>query len=526
MTAREILVGGEWRSSDHTGTFQARNPSTGEPLSEIYPVSSWRDCDAALREALDAAEALREVSGDRLGSFLETYADRIGDRAGELVEIAHTETALPRTPRLADGELPRTIRQLRQAAAAAREGSWSLPTIDTEAGVRSRYAALGTVCIFGPNNFPFAFGSVSGGDFAAAIASGNVVIGKAHPSHPATTRIFAQEALEAVRECGLPGATVQLLFRLDHEDGNRLVGDPRTGATAYTGSRPAGLELKAAADARGKPIYLELSSVNPVVVLPGALEERLEAIAEAFTKSCLTGTGQFCTNPGLVLLIAGPRVEEFVAAVARRFDSVVGGTLLSEGVEQNLAAGIEGLRSAGADLVTGDEGADGPGYRRSNTLLRVGGSRFLENPEALQAEAFGNESLFVVADDIAQLCRILEALEGNLTGCVYSDTEGSDDADYERIEPRLRRRVGRLINDKMPTGVALSPAMNHGGPYPATGHPGFTAVGIPASMRRFGMLECYDNVRPHRLPPILQDRNPTGKTWRLVDGTWTQEDVG
>jgi NADP-dependent aldehyde dehydrogenase len=143
----------------------------------------------------------------------------------------------------------------------------------------------------------------------------------------------------------------------------------------------------------------------------------------------------------------------------------------------------------------------------------------------LQTEAFGNASLLVVAKDAVEAADVIDELEGNLTGCIYSHTSGADDAAYEELAPRLRAKVGRLLNDKMPTGVAVSPAMNHGGPYPATGHPGFTAVGIPASLRRFGVLQCYDGVRPNRLPAALRDNNPTGKTWRLVDGVWTNGDV-
>ena len=165
------------------------------------------------------------------------------------------------------------------------------------------------------------------------------------------------------------------------------------------------------------------------------------------------------------------------------------------------------------------------GYRYANTLLKVTAAKFLANPEKLQTEAFGNASLIVVAKDAAEASQVLDHLEGNLTGCVYSDTRGSDDALYSQLAGHLRPKVGRLLNDKMPTGVAVSPAMNHGGPYPATGHPGFTAVGIPAAMRRFGALACYDGVRSHRLPAILADKNPAGRAWRLIDGAWTQGDV-
>ncbi len=526
MTVQKILVGGEWKESSGSATFRSENPALAEPSPDQYPVSPWSDCDQALSAAGQVADALRSVPGDRIARFLERFAERIEARRDELVQIAHTETALPKSPRLADVELPRTTGQLRQAAAAARDGSWALPTIDTKAGIRSCHGPIGPVAVFGPNNFPFAFGSISGGDFAAAVAAGNPVIAKANTSHPGTTRIFAEEAAQAVRETGLPPATVQLLYRTSHDDGMRLVADSRLGATGYTGSRAAGLKLKAVADAAGKPIYLELSSINPVVVLPGALQERSEQIAEEFTGSCLLGTGQFCTNPGLVVLLQGKATDSFVSDLVRRFESAPVGTLLSRGVEAGLQKSVEALRQAGAELVTGASGDGGRGYCRPNTLLRVSGQHFLRDPHALQIEAFGNASLLVIAADLDELCAVIENLEGNLTGSIYSHTGNGDDDAYTRIAPLLRKRVGRLLNDKMPTGVAVSPAMQHGGPFPATGHPGFTAVGIPASLRRFSMLQCYDNVRPHRLPACLRDKNPTDRLWRWIDGGWSQSDVG
>ncbi|MGE5194102.1 MAG: aldehyde dehydrogenase family protein, partial [Deltaproteobacteria bacterium] len=426
--------------------------------------------------------------------------------------------------RLAKAELPRTTNQLRQAAAAAREGSWLRPIIDVKANIRSIFAPIGPVVVFGPNNFPFAFNGISGGDFAAAVAAGNPVIAKGHSSHPGTTRLFAEEAQHAARETEMPAGFVQLIYRTDHADGERLVAHPQIGATGYTGARETGLVLKAAADRSGKPIYLELSSINPVVLLPGALAERAAALADEFTGSCLMGTGQFCTNPGLVFLIAGPEAEAFLNLVRDKFAAAPVGTLLGEGVLRHLERGIAALRAAGAEVVTGGETGGGRGFSYRNTLLRVSGDKFLADARALQTEAFGNSSLFVFARDAAQLQELAGVLEGNLTATIYSATAARDDATYDQVAPILRRRVGRLLNDRMPTGVAVSPAMNHGGPFPATGHPGFTAVGIPTSIQRFAMLCCYDNVRPHRLPPALQNKNP-GRLWRLIDGAWTQGDV-
>jgi NADP-dependent aldehyde dehydrogenase len=520
-----VLIAGHWRPAEATQTFRVENPATREPLPGEYPISSWRDCDDALKAATAAFHALREMPRERIAEFLENFAARIEARKDELVAMAHAESALPKAPRLADVELPRTTSQLRQAAAAAREGSWALPTIDTASNIRSMLAAIGPVLVFGPNNFPFAFNSIAGGDFAAAIAAGNPVIAKANSSHPGTTRLFAEEAHAASHATNMPAGMVQLLYRTGHADGERLVADPRTGATGYTGSRHAGLKLKAAADAAGKPIYLELSSVNPVVILPGALEERFDDIVGQFATSCLMGTGQFCTNPGLILLIKGVTTEKFITATVEKFQQAPVGTLLSQSVEASLGKGIATLRTAGAKVFTGGTSGGGNGYSYSNTLLGVTGEQFLAKSDVLQTEAFGNASLIVIADDVAQAAQIIDRLEGNLTGCIYSDTTGQDDDAYNKLAPRLRLKVGRLLNDKMPTGVAVSPAMNHGGPYPATGHPGFTAVGIPASLRRFAALECYDGVRPQRLPSLLADASPSGKPWRLIDGQWTREDV-
>jgi NADP-dependent aldehyde dehydrogenase len=523
--SEQVLIGGEWRSAKASGTFQAEDPNTATLIPGDFPVSTWEDCDDALRHAMEAAEGLRLLGSEKIASFLDDFARRLEERAEALVEIAHRETALPQAPRLKDVELPRTTNQLRQAAAAAREQSWRMPVIDTKANLRAQFGALGPIWVFGPNNFPFAYNSVAGGDFAAAIATGNPVIGKANSSHPGTTKLLAQAAHEAVLATGLPPATVQLLYRTSHSDGLRCVADPRTGALAYTGSRSAGLALKAAADQAGKLSFLELSSVNPIVILPGALQERSSEIAAELTASCLMGTGQFCTSPGMIIVV-GAQGERFASEVAERFKQSPSGTLLSSRVRETLLQSIQALVAAGATLLTGGASATDSRYSVQNTVLRCTAKQFTNNSEALQTEAFGNATLIITASDGDEAAAALRHLEGNLTGAIYSAKESaSDESLHALLEPVLRRKVGRLLNDKMPTGVAVSPAMNHGGPYPATGHPGFTAVGIPTSLRRFAMLECYDNVRPDRLPLALRDKNPTGQTWRQIDGTWTQADV-
>ena len=520
-----VLIGGEWRQADASGTFSAIDPSTGEALDESYPVSRRSDLDAAIEAGAAAADALLDVPATKRAEFLEGYADRIEARSVEIAAAAHIETALPASPRLADVELPRTTNQLRQAAAAARDGGWAQPTIDSKLNIRSIYGPLGgPVAVFGPNNFPLAFNGIAGGDFAAAIAAGNPVIAKGHPSHPKTTRLLAEEALAALKDVGLPSATVQLVYRTSHADGAYLVSHQKIAATGYTGSRNAALVLKRAADEAGKPIYLEMSSVNPVFLLPGALAERGDDIVAELQASALMGTGQFCTNPGILVVEAGGAADGFIEKLRERFSGSEPTPLLGAGGLKSLASSVEALQGSGAEVLTGGK-AEGAGCRFQNTLLRATGAAFLANPEALQREAFGNSNLFVVAADADELVEVAGCFEGNLTGSIYTDTKGADDVLYARVARPLRRRVGRLLNDKMPTGVAVSPAMNHGGPFPATGHPGFTAVGIPASLVRFAMLECYDNVRPERLPVALQNKNPTGELWRHIDGAWTIGDV-
>ena len=525
MTIQSVLIDGQWKPSAGRQVFQAVNPSTMQPLPEQYPVSPWSEVEAAIEAASRAADAVRGWSGSRFADFLDDYANRIEQHAAELIAIANVETGLPVVPRLKEVELPRTMNQLRQGAKAARDGSWVDATIDTGSNIRSMLGPIGPVVVFGPNNFPFAFNGVAGGDFVAAVAAGNPVIGKGHSSHPGTTRLFAELALQSAQATGMPSGFVQMIYRTEHADGVKLASHHSVGAIGYTGARSAGVVLKTAADKVGKPIYLELSSINPVFFLPGALAERTAALAEQFSTSCLMAVGQFCTNPGLVVTIEGPHTEDFIQKITERFVAAPVGTLLSEGVQKNLYAGIQALIKTGATVLTGGTLGGGTGYSVANTLMQVSGKQFLSAPEAFQTEAFGNSSLIVVAADEAELLAVSMCLEGNLTGSIYSATDGADDSLYNRIAAILRQKVGRLLNDKMPTGVAVVPSMNHGGPFPATGHPGFTAVGIPSSIRRFAMLQCYDGVRPQRLPPALQNKNPTGSLWRRIDGTWTQADV-
>ena len=500
-----VLIGGAWREPEVVDVYGAEDPATAQPLAPRFAVSDWSDVDAALNAAASAAATQPTPPAERIAAFLRDYAQRIEADAEAVCATAAQETGLPVTPRLKDVELPRTTNQQRLAATAALDAAWRLPQWDAQANIGSILEPVGPVVVMGPNNFPLAFNSVCGGDFAAALAAGNPVLAIAHRNYPSTCRRLAEHAHAAATATGLPAGWVQMIYRVRRADGVRLVADERVGGVGFTGSRDAGLALKSAADAVGKPIYLEMSSVNPVVLLPGALDERGDEVLTELVTSALMGAGQFCTSPGLVFLVRGEATERFLASWADRYDKAPCGTLLARSTAEALAAGVRALVEAGAEVVCGNRPADRPGYAWGNTLLRVEGQRFLDNPHALQAEVFGNATLAVVVAETSQLQQCLARLEGNLTGCVYSARDGRDDAAYGAVAAALRPRVGRLLNDKMPTGVAVSPAMNHGGPFPATGHPHFTSVGLPAAMRRFTRLACYDNVRPHRLPAPLRD---------------------
>lgn len=527
MSVYPVLIAGAWRpASGLRGTFHALDPVTGEEIPGEYPISGSRDVKDAVRAGREAALEMMALSPEAAADFLEDYAAGIEGRADEIADMANRETGLALEPRLLSVELPRTVFQLRQAAACARERSWCRATIDTKADIRSKLGPLGgSVAVFGPNNFPLAYNAVAGTDFAAAVAAGNPVIAKAHPLHPGTTRLLAEICREALSRSGLPAAAVQLVYHLGPDDGFALVSHPLLGASSFTGSRPGGFALKAAADAAGKPIYVETSSVNPVFLLPGALRERAEETAAELFGSCTLGAGQFCTQPGVIVFRDDDAGRTFFDSLASKFRASGPGQLLGKTVRDGMETAIEAMTSAGAEIAAGGRRIDGPGFRFENTLLRVSGDRFLKRPEPLQQEAFGAVSLCVRTASEEEILAVAGELEGNLTGSIYSARDGSDDRLHARIEPVLRTKVGRLLNDKVPTGVTVTPAMVHGGPYPATGHPGFTSVGYPAAMMRFAALHGYDRVRPERLPEELKDKNPTGTMWRMIDGEWTRRDV-
>ncbi len=518
-SAEQVLVAGSWRAAAAAGTYQAVDPSSGLDRPAIWPVSGWSDVDEALDAAVSAAAELARLPGDALGGFLDRYAARLEARGADLVALAHAETGLAVKPRLADVELPRTLDQLRQAAAAAREGTWRMAMIDRQKNIRSAAFGLGPVVVLPPANFPLAYGAVTGGDFAAAIAGGNPVIAKAHRSHPAVSLLAAQEAVAALRETGLPAATVQLLHGV--ADGERLVADPRVGGTGFTGSEHAGKKLFAAASAAGRVIWVEMGSINPVVLLPGALAERGEEIAGELTASVTGSAGQFCTKPGVVFLVDDAAGSAFVRGLAERFAAIAPQVLLGPGGRDRLVAAVTAVRGAGAALVAG--GTTGAGRcTHAPTLLEVPATDLLSRPAELLVEAFGNVTLVVRCRSLEELVRGVECVQGSLGASLYAARDGGDDEAFATIAPALVQRAGRIIENRMPTGLAVTPPMQHGGPWPSAGPAFYSAVGMPWTILRFARRICFDGWTEARLPEIVRDAAPAGRPWRYVDREWTR----
>lgn len=474
------------------------NPATGEAIGADFPRSSRAELSAIADAAFDAIDFLADAPGVQIAGFLEDYAARVeSDREG-IARLAHEETALPYAPRLSEVEFNRTTFQLREAARALRDESWREVTRDEKNNLRSSHVPLGgAVVSIGPSNFPLAFNGISGGDFCAALVARNPVIAKAHPGHCNTTARLFEHCAAARDAAGLPKAALQLFFECAPEDGEALLAHPGVAALGFTGSRAAGLRLKAVCDRLGKPASLEMSSVNPVFVASHAAESRAEVIADAWTASILLGGGQFCTKPG-VILVAGERAAARVAARAREvLAQAVPAVLLTAAVRDHANATIAALCARGAAPIVGGgathDGQEARGIRLTPTLFAVDAAFARAHRAQVFTEAFGPLGIVVAVEGDAQLVDFARSLDGQLAATMVSDE--ADATTRATLLGILRFKAGRILDEAMPTGVAVSPAMVHGGPFPATGDARFSAVGLPEAAKRFTKLLCLDRVR-------------------------------
>ncbi len=501
--------------------FQASDPATGEALSPSYAGAEAAELERACALADAAFDAYRETSPEVRAGFLEAIAERIAGLGDELVERAVAETGLP-AARIV-GERARTVGQLRLFASVVRDGAWMDLRVDPampertplpRPDLRLRMVGLGPVAVFGAGNFPLAF-SVAGGDTASALAAGCPVVVKAHPAHPGTSELVGRAVQEAAGACGMPEGVFSLLFGAGTWLGGALVADRRIAAVGFTGSRAGGLALVGIAQKRAEPIpvYAEMSSVNPVLLMPAALAARGAALGRAFAGSVTMGAGQFCTNPGLLLAEGGPGLDGFVAAAVEALEAGQGSTMLHPGIFGAYQAGV--ARMAGtAGVETLARGGAGEGANRGQSaLFAVDADAFLAD-RSLGEEVFGASSLLVRCAGPGQMRAVLGRMEGQLTATVQMD-EGDTEA-VRALLPLLERRAGRVLVNGWPTGVEVGHAMVHGGPYPATSDPRTTSVGSLA-IRRFLRPVCYQDMPDALLPEALRGEGSTGVP-RLVDG--------
>ncbi|WP_169250995.1 aldehyde dehydrogenase family protein [Brevibacterium sp. 'Marine'] len=510
-------------------TSRAINPATGETLAPEYTLLTEEQVSAAIAEAHDAFPSYRGTSPEIRAAFLESIAANIESDAQRIVDRAALETGLP-AGRL-NGEITRTSNQLRLFASVVRLGDAHGARIDPalpdraplpRPDIRQRKVPLGPVAVFGASNFPLAF-STAGGDTASALAAGCPVIVKAHNAHPGTNELVGAAITRAVRDSGLHPGVFSLVYGSGAEVGQQLATDRRITAVGFTGSRTAGVALSAAAAARPTPIpvYAEMSSINPVFVLPGAIAGDVAEVAQGFFGAVTGSSGQLCTSPGILFVPNGDRGDALTARIAEEFNSSKGQTMLTPSIAAAWQSGVDQL-SAQPGVSSLAQGSDGetfnaPGPRVFTTSIWD----FASNKE-LQNEVFGSAAIVVRYDSTNELVPAVAELEGQLTATLQMGEQDTEVADA--LVHALELTVGRIIVNGWPTGVDVGHAMIHGGPFPATSAPQTTSVGATA-IDRFLRPVAYQNVPQAILHPVLQEANPWAVA-RVLDGRYSAAERG
>ncbi len=498
--------------------FRGYNPATGEALAPDFHPATPEQFEAACALAAAAAPGLRAAGREGRARLLDAIGANLKANAEAIVERAMAETGLPKGR--IEGELGRTVNQLALFARVARDGDYLDLRIDTalpdrtppRPDIRLSMVPLGPVAVFGASNFPLAF-SVAGGDTASALAAGCPVIVKGHSAHPGTSELAAKTIQAAVAEVGLPEGVFSLLFGSGSEIGAKLVADARIKAVGFTGSRQGGMALVEISRNRAEPIpvYAEMSSINPVLLLPGALAAKGPQIATAFAGSLTLGAGQFCTNPGLLIAIDGPDCDAFAEAVTAAVETLAGATMLTAGIHSAYCKGVGALEAnPSATLVA--RGQEAGGLTATPALFGVAAADFLAD-HSLHEEVFGAASLLVKCRDEAEMIQVLQVLEGQLTLAIHA--HGADDqAMAGRLLPVAEQKAGRILFNGFGTGVEVCDAMVHGGPWPATSDPRSTSVGSLA-IARFVRPVSYQDTPQDLLPPDLRDGAPQGLARRV-----------
>lgn len=509
-------------------TYKTFNPQLNIENKHEFFEASTEEINEAVFLASDAYITYNQKSGKEKAAFLNAIADEILALDDTLIQMYCSESGLPEGR--AKGERGRTIGQLRAFATLIEEGSWVDATIDTaipdreplpKVDLRKMMVPLGPVVVFGASNFPLAF-STAGGDTAAALAAGCPVIVKSHPMHAGTGEMVASAIIKAAEATDMPNGVFSNLNSSSIEVGVQLVQHPQVKAVGFTGSIKGGRALFDLAAQREEPIpvFAEMGSINPVIMLPEALKNRGNALAKTYAGSITLGSGQFCTNPGLLLGIDGENLTNFIAELSEEIVKIEPSCMLHPKIigayEKNKQTAID---QSGLE-VAADYNMDLAINHARQAVVTVEGSTFLENSR-LHQEVFGPFSMVVKCKDAAELQQIISNLEGQLTGTIISDNNEINS--FPMIVAALQNRVGRIIFNGVPTGVEVCPAMQHGGPYPASTDSRFTAVGTQ-SIKRWVRPFSYQNWPDELLPNELKNSNPLG-ILREIDGKMTKESL-
>lgn len=523
-------------------SFRAFDPVKGSTLPVAYTAATPEQVDAAAVQAWEAFHALLARSPADRAALLGAIADRIMDLGDELIGVASDETGLGPVRLVSERE--RTVGTLRLFADLARAGDWVQAAIDTgqpsrrpipKPDVRRMLRPLGPVAVFGAGNFPLAY-STAGGDTATALAAGCPVVVKGHPGHPGTGELVAQAVAAAVAERRFHPGTFSFLHAgggRERDVGQELITHPCIRAAGFTGSVAGGTALARLAAERPDPIpvFAEMGSVNPVFILPDAMDSLSKTIAERLLASMTAANGQMCTSPGLIFAVRGDGAEAAMRQLADALNAAAPQPMLNARTraifvrrvaEVAAAPGVEirgGSVQAGHREDAPEAQADGP-IRSSAVLFRTTFDAFRRHA-TLREEVFGPAAMFVICDNADQLTEAAASIQGSLTGTIWA-TAG--DASLARaLQVVLEQRVGRLVFNGVPTGVEVCSAMVHGGPFPATNQPASTAVGAFA-IARWCRPVAYQNAPEPLLPPELRNANPLGIR-RMVNGEWTDEAI-
>lgn len=514
-------------SAKGDNSFQTFSPAKNEFLPGDFTEATEEELFAAVSLAEKAFQSYREVPSAKRAEFLDAIAEEILALGDELIERCVAESGLP-AGRIT-GERGRTCGQMQLFAKLLRDGWWVDARIDKaqpdrqplpKSDIRRILMPIGPVAVYGASNFPLAF-STAGGDTASALAAGCPVIVKAHPSHAGTNDLIASAINKAAQKTGMPEGVFSSLH-LSNKDSVKLVQHPTIKAVGFTGSRKVGMILYNAAVNRPEPIpvFAEMSSINPFILMEDALKNQGEKIAKGLAGSVTLGSGQFCTNPGLVLAVDGDGTQAFLKEFAQQLSAAVPTTMLNQNICKAYTSGVQTLENTkGVKVLSrATQAAAGERHEGQAVAFTVSADEFLSNKQ-LSEEVFGPATVVVLSKDASQLHEVLQTMEGQLTATVHAT-----EADEQALKPVVKlitQKAGRVIYGGYPTGVEVCHSMQHGGPFPSTTDSRATSVGS-AAIFRFVRPVAFQDFPDHMLPDELKDANPLG-ILRLVDGNWTKD---